>query len=120
MLRIQDLKEMIEEEDVYVNEFDTFNMNKKNIDRAEAIYQDRMAALSEGHEEIGMTLIGEPYYQPHKNFEQWLYFNSSTAKEEKNMKLLLNLPIIPQKQHANIDLVYPHQKYYVKQKIQLQ
>jgi len=41
------------------------------------------------------------------------------VKEEKNIKLLLNLPIIPKEKHASIDLVYPLQKYYVKQKIQL-
>ena len=62
MLRIQDLKEMIEEEYVYVNEFNTYNMNKRNINRAESIYQDRMNALNEGHEEIPLTLVGEPYY----------------------------------------------------------
>ena len=53
---------MIEEEYVYVNEFKTYNMNKRNINRAESIYQDRMNAINEGHEEIPMTLVGEPYY----------------------------------------------------------
>ena len=53
---------MIEEEYQLTNEFNTYNMNKLNLLKAESIYQDRMKALDEGREEVVRTMVGEPYY----------------------------------------------------------
>ena len=49
-------------------------------------------------------ITGEPYYQIYKNFDYWLKFNNQNSSEEKNVKLLLCLPMIPQQYHGKIRL----------------
>lgn len=41
----------------------------------------------------------------YKNFDYWLKFNNQNAIEEKNVKLLLNMPLIPRRYHKDIKLV---------------
>lgn len=49
-------------------------------------------------------ITGEPYYQVYKNFDYWLKFNNQNAMEERNVKLLLCLPLIPVRHHREIKL----------------
>ena len=64
-----------------------------------------------------ITLFGEPYYQSFKIFENWLSFNNSNINEEKNVKLLLNLPLVPQHKLSEVKIAHPNKKLYLKQKI---
>lgn len=60
---------MIEEEYELSSEFNTNNMTRLAILKAESIYQDRMNAINEGRDDTSVILVGEAFYQPHKNFE---------------------------------------------------
>jgi len=50
-------------------------------------------------------ISGEPYYQIFKNFDHWLKFNLNFAYEERNVKVLLNLPLVPPINHKKVNLV---------------
>lgn len=93
MLRLQDLEEIIDEEYVYIDEFESKNMTGENLTRALRVLNDKLD--NEGADDEQRHFAGEPYYQPHKNFTEWLNFNTTNAKEEKSIKLLLNMPLIP-------------------------
>ena len=64
-----------------------------------------------------MQLFGEPYYQPFKIFDNWLMFNNSNYNEEKAIKILLNLPLIPVDKLHEVKLEHPNKKLYLKNKI---
>jgi hypothetical protein len=49
-------------------------------------------------------IIGEPYYQIFKNFDHWLAFNTTSSSEERQIKLLLSMPLVPQHIHQNVKL----------------
>lgn len=99
-LRQADLEEMIEEEKVYVNELNTQNMSKANLEKA-----DMALAQRQGPKSKQMVISGEPYYQIFKNFDHWLKFNLQYASEERNVKVLLNLPLVPPANHNQVKLV---------------
>ena len=67
-------------------------MSELNLRKAERLLQAK-------NENARITLSGEPYYQPYKNFDIWLKFNNSNQRDESNTKLLLTLPLIPPKYH---------------------
>jgi hypothetical protein len=88
-LRQQDLEELIEEEQTFYDEFNIQNISQKNLQKANNI-------LQQGHQSnMERFITGEPYYQIYKNFDYWLKFNNQNSSEEKNVKLLLCLPMIP-------------------------
>mmetsp|Transcript_13109 Transcript_13109/g.20353 ORF Transcript_13109/g.20353 Transcript_13109/m.20353 type:complete len:298 (+) Transcript_13109:380-1273(+) len=96
-LKEQDLEEMMEEEFTYVNEFGVNNISNEHVLKGEQILTAKMQSAT--LEQDRVTLFGEPYYQCFKVFDNWLRFNSTNNKEEKNIKLLLNLPMIPERYH---------------------
>ena len=51
------------------------------------------------------TITGEPYYQVYKNFDYWLKFNNQNSTEEKNVKLLLCMPLVPPEYHCCVSLM---------------
>ena len=57
------------------------------------------------NKEADVTISGEPYYQVYKNFDFWLKFNTQFSNEEKNIKLLLSLPLIPKSFHNKVKLL---------------
>merc|ERR1711957_185786 len=88
-LRQQDLEELIEEEQTFYEEFNIQNISQRNLQKANNI-------LQQGHQSnMERFITGEPYYQIYKNFDYWLKFNNQNSSEEKNVKLLLCLPMIP-------------------------
>jgi hypothetical protein len=96
-----DLEELIEEEKTYVYDLNTQNISEKNLHKAD----DILVSLRNGKKKRRVALSGEPYYQIYKNFDYWLKFNSKYSFEERNIKLLLNLPLISPTQHANVILI---------------
>jgi len=73
-LREQDLDEMVEEEKVFVYEFNSQNMTESNLHKADDILQ-RIASNGMEYRSRRKLLSGEPYYQIYKNFDYWLKFN---------------------------------------------
>ena len=100
-LREQDLEEMVEEERVFLDDFNIQNMTERNLQSADRVLQD--IALQNKNKR--WTIIGEPYYQIYKNFDYWVRFNSQHSHEEKSMKLLLNLPLVPPQYHSMVKLI---------------
>lgn len=100
-MKPSDLEEMLEEEKIYQE------LGVKNVDLKRIVKKP----------ELEISLFGEPYYQPFKIFENWLIFNHQNYNEEKNIKLLLNLPLIPERKIDQVKLVHPNKKFYFKNKI---
>lgn len=104
-LRAQDLEELVEEEKVLLQDFEVQGMNSRNLQKAEDALLTALARGSGDSVQRRWTLTGEPYYQIYKNFDYWLQFNSQSAHEEKNVKLLLCLPCIPTSSHKQVRLM---------------
>jgi len=101
-IKEQDLEEFVEEERTYSNEFRINNISPDQLAKAEEALNARRQGASLDPE--GVSLFGEPYYQPIKVFENWLHFNCSSNREERSIKLLLNLPMIPPNKQASVKL----------------
>ena len=96
-LKEYDIDEMIEEEKVFREIFYTANMDIKTLEQAKRIGNKKA-------QEMQPFIQGEPYFQPFKNFDLWLRFNSQSPQEERNVKLLLNMPMIPRRYHKLVKL----------------
>ena len=70
-LKNYDIEELLEEERVFREQFYTTNMDPKVIEKIEQ--QKKTNSYSSIEQP---TIQGEPYYQPFKNFDLWLKFNS--------------------------------------------
>ena len=77
-------------------------MSQRNLEKAEA-YLGQTAKFSR-RTSLPQYISGEPYYQVYKNFDYWLNFNNQNSLEERNVKLLLCLPLIPVRFHQQIKL----------------
>ena len=114
-LNLVDLDEIIEEEIVLNEDFHTRIMTKAVFQRAQKILQRRQESGEVADDGTRITVSGESYYQPHKVFENWLKFNSTNQAEEQNIKLLLNMPLLPfGAAQKRVNLVHPYQKFYLK------
>mmetsp|Transcript_12409 Transcript_12409/g.20845 ORF Transcript_12409/g.20845 Transcript_12409/m.20845 type:complete len:335 (-) Transcript_12409:40-1044(-) len=103
-LREQDLEEMVEEEQIFASEFGLENMKKEKLMMAAQFVEENRANLKLGGEGERQLIGGEPYYQCYKNFDYWMKFNIQNAQEERKIKLLLSLPLIPPQLHSRVVL----------------
>lgn len=101
-LRNEDLEEMIEEERVFIEDLKTQNMSEESLKKADTVLD---GLLKHKPNKKRIIISGEPYYQIHKNFDYWLKFNLNIASEERNVRVLLNLPLIHPSQHHAVNLV---------------
>ena len=81
-------------------------MNERSLRTAEDMLRQGQSGAAYRTKEWATrkTITGEPYYQVYKNFDYWLKFNNQNSMEEKNVKLLLCLPLIPPHYHDQITL----------------
>lgn len=86
-------------------DFKTQNVSEFNLNLAESALAQRQREASVKKLQYQQFITGEPYYQVYKNFDYWLKFNNQNAMEERNVKLLLCLPLIPERHHRDIKLV---------------
>ena len=78
-------------------------MSEKNLQLASQTLIDQQRNSRKARRKVAV-ISGEPYYQIYKNFDYWLRFNNQNSNEEKSVKLLLCLPLIPPRYHAQIRL----------------
>ena len=99
------MQELVEEEQTFAIDFKTQNVSEFNLNLAESALAQRQNEASIKKLSQQQFITGEPYYQVYKNFDYWLKFNNQNSQEERNVKLLLCLPLIPHHLHNNIKLV---------------
>ena len=95
---------MVEEEKVFLEDFQMQNMSETNLHKADDILQN-IASQGGEYRSRRKLLSGEPYYQIYKNFDYWLKFNLKYAHEERNVKLLLSLPLVAPIYHKQVKLI---------------
>ena len=104
-LREQDLDEMIEEENVFTQDFNIQNLTDENFKQAKVCAYAKTRILGKKAPKRHQVVSGEPYYQIYKDFDSWLQFNAQISHEERMIKLLLCLPLVPPKYHGDVKLV---------------
>lgn len=89
-LREQDLNEIVEEEKVFLHDLQTQNMSESNLVKIDKILEN-LNLRSKAKRQV---IQGEPYYSVYNNFDYWMRFNLAYLHEERNAKLLLQMPMI--------------------------
>ena len=77
-------------------------MSESNLLKADEILTQTQKYPNNSRRPLVTQISGEPYYQIYKNFDYWLKFNNQNSLEERNVKLLLCLPLVPIKYHRQI------------------